>query len=111
MLGVMIFSGSLYVLSVTGMKWLGAITPIGGLLMLIGWLLGGPRKFTRPILATSSSMRNIALALAIAIRSFDDPAVLTPLMAFMAVMVPANLLFTLIFKAVGKKTAKRAAAA
>jgi hypothetical protein len=51
------------------------------------------------------------LALAIAIRSFDDLAVLTPLVAFMAVMVPANLLFMLIFKAVGKKTAKRAAAA
>jgi BASS family bile acid:Na+ symporter len=79
--------------------------------MLIGWLLGGPQKWARAVLATSSSMRNIALALAIAIRSFDDLAVLTPLMAFMAVMVPANLLFMLILKATGKKTAKRAAAA
>ena len=69
--------------------------------MLIGWLLGGPREFTRAILATSSSMRNIALALAIALRSFDA-AVLTPLVAFMAVMVPANLLLMLILKAVGK---------
>ena len=69
--------------------------------MLIGWLLGGPRKFTRAILATSSSMRNVALALAIALRSFDA-AVLTPLVAFMAVMVPANLLLMLILKAVGK---------
>jgi BASS family bile acid:Na+ symporter len=69
--------------------------------MLIGWLLGGPREFTRAILATSSSMRNIALALAIALRSFDA-AVLPPLVAFMAVMVPANLLFMLILKVVGK---------
>ena len=36
-LGVTIFSGSLYILSVTGIKWLGAITPIGGILLLVGW--------------------------------------------------------------------------
>lgn len=35
--GTIIFSGSLYVLSVTGIKKLGAITPIGGVLMLAGW--------------------------------------------------------------------------
>jgi len=75
--------------------------------MLIGWLLGGPRKFTRPILATASSMRNIALALAIAIRSFDDLAVLTPLVAFMAIMVPMNLVYMLITKVAGKKAARR----
>ena len=33
----LIFSGSLYVLATTGLKWLGAITPIGGVLMLAGW--------------------------------------------------------------------------
>lgn len=37
--GVVIFSGSLYILAVTNIKWLGAITPIGGLLFLAGWLL------------------------------------------------------------------------
>jgi uncharacterized membrane protein YgdD (TMEM256/DUF423 family) len=36
--GSLIFSGSLYVLAATGIKKLGMITPIGGLLMLIGWL-------------------------------------------------------------------------
>jgi uncharacterized membrane protein YgdD (TMEM256/DUF423 family) len=36
--GSLIFSGSLYVLSVTGLKWLGAITPIGGVAILAGWL-------------------------------------------------------------------------
>ena len=36
--GVVVFSGSLYVLSVTGMKWLGAITPLGGLAFLVGWI-------------------------------------------------------------------------
>lgn len=35
--GILIFSGSLYILSTSGIKWLGAITPIGGLLFLAGW--------------------------------------------------------------------------
>jgi uncharacterized membrane protein YgdD (TMEM256/DUF423 family) len=36
--GVVLFSGSLYVLALTGVKVLGAITPLGGLLLLAGWL-------------------------------------------------------------------------
>jgi uncharacterized membrane protein YgdD (TMEM256/DUF423 family) len=36
--GTVVFSGSLYFLAVTGVKWLGAITPIGGLAFLLGWL-------------------------------------------------------------------------
>lgn len=36
--GIMIFSGSLYALALTGVTTLGAITPIGGLAFLIGWL-------------------------------------------------------------------------
>lgn len=35
--GATIFSGSLYVMTLTGTRWLGAITPIGGLLLLLGW--------------------------------------------------------------------------
>ena len=37
LLGVVVFSGSLYLLSVTGLRWLGAITPLGGLTLLLGW--------------------------------------------------------------------------
>ncbi|WP_332648770.1 DUF423 domain-containing protein [Lysinibacillus sp. 54212] len=37
--GTLIFSGSLYILSLTGIRKLGAITPIGGLLMLVAWIL------------------------------------------------------------------------
>jgi uncharacterized membrane protein YgdD (TMEM256/DUF423 family) len=37
--GIVFFSGSLYLLAVTGVTTLGAITPIGGLLFLIGWAL------------------------------------------------------------------------
>jgi len=35
--GVAIFSGTLYLLAITGMTWLGAITPIGGILLMAGW--------------------------------------------------------------------------
>jgi uncharacterized membrane protein YgdD (TMEM256/DUF423 family) len=35
--GVVVFSGSLYLLALTGVRWLGAITPIGGVLMISGW--------------------------------------------------------------------------
>ena len=36
--GTLVFSGSLYVLSLSGIRWLGAVTPIGGLAFLLGWL-------------------------------------------------------------------------
>ena len=36
--GIIIFSGSLYLLALTGLRWLGAITPLGGLAFLAGWL-------------------------------------------------------------------------
>jgi uncharacterized membrane protein YgdD (TMEM256/DUF423 family) len=35
--GIALFSGSLYALSLTGIKWLGAITPLGGVAFLLGW--------------------------------------------------------------------------
>jgi len=35
--GTILFSGSLYLLSVTGERWLGAITPLGGVAFLVGW--------------------------------------------------------------------------
>jgi uncharacterized membrane protein YgdD (TMEM256/DUF423 family) len=36
--GIVIFSGSLYLMALTGMRWLGAITPIGGVLLIGGWV-------------------------------------------------------------------------
>lgn len=38
LLGIILFSGSLYILSLTGKRWLGAITPLGGLAFLAGWV-------------------------------------------------------------------------
>ena len=45
--GVVVFSGSLYLLSITGLRWLGAVTPLGGVAFLAGWLslaLAGGRR-------------------------------------------------------------------
>ncbi len=36
-IGIFIFSGSLYVLSLTGVTWVGAITPLGGVAFIVGW--------------------------------------------------------------------------
>ena len=37
--GILLFSGSLYILALTDIHWLGAITPLGGLAFLLGWAL------------------------------------------------------------------------
>lgn len=37
--GILVFSGSLYLLAVTGTRWLGAVTPVGGLCFLAAWLV------------------------------------------------------------------------
>lgn len=39
MAGIVIFSGSLYILTLSGLRILGAITPVGGLLLILSWLL------------------------------------------------------------------------
>ena len=38
-IGIVLFSGSLYLLAISGIKWLGAITPLGGLSFIAGWIL------------------------------------------------------------------------
>ncbi|MGN8225331.1 DUF423 domain-containing protein [Gracilimonas sp. BCB1] len=39
--GILIFSGSLYVLCLTGTSWLGAVTPVGGVAFIVGWVMLG----------------------------------------------------------------------
>lgn len=39
LLGILVFSGSLYLMAFTAVRWLGAITPIGGVLLILGWVL------------------------------------------------------------------------
>jgi uncharacterized membrane protein YgdD (TMEM256/DUF423 family) len=38
-LGAALFAATLYLMALTGMRWLGAVTPIGGAMMIAGWLL------------------------------------------------------------------------
>ncbi len=38
-IGTMIFSGSLYLMVFTGQRWLGAVTPIGGVALIVGWAM------------------------------------------------------------------------
>ena len=54
-LGIIIFSGSLYTLCLTNMNWLGAVTPIGGTLMIIGWIVLGIRLVKTPIIITKQT--------------------------------------------------------
>lgn len=37
-LGILLFSGSLYLMTFTGARWLGAVTPVGGLFFILGWV-------------------------------------------------------------------------
>ncbi|MGB6103477.1 MAG: DUF423 domain-containing protein [Pusillimonas sp.] len=47
-IGVLIFSGSLYTLVLTGAKWLGAITPLGGFAFLIAWAMVAVAAYRAP---------------------------------------------------------------
>jgi uncharacterized membrane protein YgdD (TMEM256/DUF423 family) len=39
LVGIILFSGSLYVLSVSGLRWLGMVTPFGGMAFIVAWIL------------------------------------------------------------------------
>jgi len=45
--GIFVFSGSLYLLCFTDTSWLGAITPIGGICFILGWILAGWKFITQ----------------------------------------------------------------
>lgn len=45
-IGILVFSGSLYALCLTDIGWFGAITPIGGILFIMGWSLFAWKLFT-----------------------------------------------------------------
>lgn len=63
--------------------------------MIIGWLLGGPDDGARRVLTVSTSLRNVALCLAIAARSFPGANVDVAVIAFSSLMFPPNAVFTM----------------
>ena len=54
--GTVVFSGSLYLLVLTGARWFGAITPVGGVALIAGWALVAWRLLTKPRRAENASL-------------------------------------------------------
>ena len=73
----------------------------------VGWFMGGPAKETRPVLATVTGMRHVALSILLALNAFPDPKVQAPLLAFSAVMVPPNMLLTVYMVIRSRKAARK----
>jgi len=64
-------------------------------LMIIAWLLGGPSKETRRVLATATSMRNAGLCFILAANGFPDSNVIVAVVAFSGLMIPPNMILML----------------
>ena len=47
-LGIIVFSGSLYALALSGQRWLGAVTPLGGAAFIAGWIVLAYALWARP---------------------------------------------------------------
>ncbi|MFC6837913.1 bile acid:sodium symporter family protein [Halomarina ordinaria] len=75
-----VYAGEMVQLVGTGTLFISAVVVVGAL--LLGYVLGGPNRSTREVLATTTAARNVAIALLIATTSFDDPSVLTIIVAF-----------------------------
>jgi bile acid:Na+ symporter, BASS family len=67
--------------------------------MLIGWLIGGPDSESRRVLATSTGMRSVIVVLYVARYCFPGTNVYMIPIVYLSLMVPANMLFHLAFKA------------
>jgi BASS family bile acid:Na+ symporter len=79
--------------------------------MLLGWLFGGPARETRRVLASTTGMRNAAIALLIALRSFPGTDVDAVVVACTALMIPINMVYTIAASIRGAVAAKAQARA
>jgi bile acid:Na+ symporter, BASS family len=75
--------------------------------MVLGWIFGGPVRETRRVLASTTGMRNAAIALLIALRSYPETDVDAAVVAGVALMIPINCLYTLSAN-IGSAIASRA---
>ncbi len=89
---------SAHTIEITGVMLLFII-----LSMLVGWLMGGPRRGARQVLAIVSSVRNVALCLVMAIETVPNAKVITPLVALGALMILPNMIFTVFIMIRRKK--------
>jgi len=65
--------------------------------MLVGWLIGGPDRESRRVMATATGMRNVVVVLYVARYCFPGTNVYMFPVAYLALMVPTNVLFHLAF--------------
>ena len=96
-LSLMILSGNLKRQGLGAIGSAGIVTMLAIIsgAMVIGWWLGGPAPGNRRVLAVSTSMRNVVISHLIATRAFPAGNVDLVVLAFFALMIPANLLLTL----------------
>ena len=76
--------------------------------MAVGWWAGGPSAETRQVTASATSMRNVALCLALAADRFAGRDVQTPLVAFSAIMATPNLVLAIVSSLRARRASKAA---
>jgi BASS family bile acid:Na+ symporter len=77
--------------------------------MIVGWTMGGPKRETRQVLASATSMRNVALCVTITTGSFPGAGIEVPLVAFSALMIPPNMIYTIVTMALNSRARRREA--
>ena len=75
------------------------------ILMATGWLLGGPEPGYRQVLAVTTNLRNVGLVYLLIDDCCAEPRYVTAVLAFMAIMVPANLVLTVVCGILRKRQA------
>ena len=91
-----VYSGEM--ISLVGTGTLGISAVAVGVWLLLGYVLGGPARSAREVLATTSAARNAAIALFIATAAFSDPNVLTTVLAFSFVGVIGSALVARVWR-------------
>ena len=74
------------------------------ILMAVGWALGGPTADHRQVLAVTTNLRNVGLVYVLVDECCGEPQLATSVLAFMALMVPANLVLTILSAVLRKRT-------
>ncbi|ADB63036.1 Bile acid:sodium symporter (plasmid) [Haloterrigena turkmenica DSM 5511] len=98
---LLVYAGDMLTLLGTGTLFVSSVVVAASL--LLGYVLGGPARDGREVLATTTAARNAAIALFIAMTSFSDPDVLTTVIAFSFVGVVGSALIAIIW---GRRTSE-----
>jgi hypothetical protein len=73
------------------------------ILMAVGWVLGGPAADHRQVLAVTTNLRNVGLVYVLVDECCGEPLLSISVLAFMALMVPLNLVFTVTIAVMRKR--------